>query len=69
MGRSKKSSEVIYVLLMKLREESQITTLLLYAKALGQRDGIKFKGCPFLSVRPGQLHLLLTTGNDLILAS
>lgn len=43
MGRSKKYPEVIYVLLMNLREESQITTPGFYAKGFRPKEWYKIK--------------------------
>lgn len=43
-------------------------TTLFLLKVLGERSGIKLKGCPSLLVGQGQVHLLLATKNYLIFA-
>lgn len=43
MGRSKKYPKVIYVLLMNLEEESQITTPGFYAKGFTPKEWYKIK--------------------------
>lgn len=69
MGRSKKYSEVIYILLMNLREESKITPLLLDAKGFRPKewDTIERGSVPLSGA--GRLHLLLAVRNYLILTS
>lgn len=60
---------MIYVLLMNLREESQITTPLFFAKGFRPKEWYKIKGFPFPLVGQVQLYILLTIRNYLIRAS
>lgn len=69
MGRSKKYSEVIYILLMNLREESQIITPLFYAKGFRPKEWYKIERASIPLSGAGEAPLLLAIRNYLIFAS